>query len=79
LSRRVLEAGFRLACCRDLFVHSFGTRSVAPNELDASPSWPSIKKPNRPAHLTRARLSILVAHRVLNRILTDAGVALAPD
>jgi GT2 family glycosyltransferase len=32
LSRRVLEAGFRLACCRDLFVHSFGTR-IAPLEL----------------------------------------------
>jgi GT2 family glycosyltransferase len=32
LSRRVLEAGFRLACCRDLFVHSFGTRSAAPAE-----------------------------------------------
>jgi hypothetical protein len=32
LSRRVVEAGFRLACCRDLFVHSFGTRSVAPVE-----------------------------------------------
>jgi GT2 family glycosyltransferase len=35
LSRRVLAAGFRLACCRDLFVHSFGTRSVAPVESGA--------------------------------------------
>jgi hypothetical protein len=26
MSRRVKEAGFRLACCRDLFVHSFGSR-----------------------------------------------------
>ena len=26
LSQRVLQAGFRLACCRDLFVHSFGSR-----------------------------------------------------
>lgn len=32
LSRRVVETGFRLACCRDLFVHSFGSRSVAPLE-----------------------------------------------
>jgi GT2 family glycosyltransferase len=32
LSRRVIEVGYRLACCRDLFVHSFGTRSVAPLE-----------------------------------------------
>ena len=32
LSRRVVEAGFRLACCRDLFVHSFGSRSVTPLE-----------------------------------------------
>lgn len=35
LSRKVLAAGFRLACCRDLFVHSFGSRSVAPLEPGA--------------------------------------------
>lgn len=27
LSRRVLEAGYRLACCKDQFIHHFGTRS----------------------------------------------------
>lgn len=32
LSRKVIAAGYRLACCRDLFVHSSGTRSVAPAE-----------------------------------------------
>jgi GT2 family glycosyltransferase len=36
LSRRVVEAGFCLACCRDLFVHSFGSRSVAPLEPGTS-------------------------------------------
>jgi GT2 family glycosyltransferase len=30
LCRRVREAGYRLACCRDLFVHHFGSRAVAP-------------------------------------------------
>jgi GT2 family glycosyltransferase len=29
LSQRVLRAGFRLACCRDLFVHSGGSRGFA--------------------------------------------------
>jgi GT2 family glycosyltransferase len=32
LSGRVRETGFRLACCRDLFVHSFGSRGFAPLE-----------------------------------------------
>ena len=26
MSMKLKEAGFRLACCRDLFVHSFGSR-----------------------------------------------------
>jgi GT2 family glycosyltransferase len=30
LSQRVLQAGFRLACCRDLFVHWSGSRTFAP-------------------------------------------------
>jgi GT2 family glycosyltransferase len=29
LSRRVRQAGYRLACCRDLFVHHFGSRVAA--------------------------------------------------
>lgn len=35
LSRRVRAAGYRLACCRDLFVHSFGSRGFAPAPPDA--------------------------------------------
>jgi len=29
LSRRMRQAGYRLACCRDLFIHHFGSRSTA--------------------------------------------------
>jgi GT2 family glycosyltransferase len=29
LCRRVRQAGYRLACCRDLFIHHFGSRAVA--------------------------------------------------
>ncbi|VTR91662.1 Putative glycosyltransferase OS=Singulisphaera acidiphila (strain ATCC BAA-1392 / DSM 18658 / VKM B-2454 / MOB10) GN=Sinac_0355 PE=4 SV=1: Glycos_transf_2 [Gemmata massiliana] len=36
LSRRVVEVGFRLACCRDLFVHSFGSRAAERIETGVS-------------------------------------------
>jgi O-antigen biosynthesis protein len=29
LSAKARQAGFTLACCRDLFVHHFGTRTFA--------------------------------------------------
>jgi GT2 family glycosyltransferase len=29
LSRRMRQTGYRLACCRDLFIHHFGSRSTA--------------------------------------------------
>ena len=29
LSHRMRRGGYRLACCRDLFIHHFGSRSVA--------------------------------------------------
>ena len=38
LSAKAQEAGFTLACCRDLFIHHFGTRTFAhgaPQTADA--------------------------------------------
>jgi GT2 family glycosyltransferase len=29
LSEKARQAGYRLACCRDLFMHHFGTRTFA--------------------------------------------------
>jgi GT2 family glycosyltransferase len=42
LSQRVLQAGFRLACCRDLFVHWSGSRTFI--ERSTESSSPSGKK-----------------------------------
>ena len=53
LSRRVYEAGFRLACCRDLFVHSFGSRGFARPQPDpAAKAAGTCQRPGKP---TRAR------------------------
>ena len=38
LSQRVRQAGFHLACCRDLFVHSSGSRGFAPASLPSEGS-----------------------------------------
>jgi hypothetical protein len=36
LSLKARQAGFTLACCRDLFVHHFGTRTFAQGEPQAT-------------------------------------------
>jgi GT2 family glycosyltransferase len=38
MSRRVVEVGFRLAGCRDLFVHSFGSRGFTPTTAQGLPA-----------------------------------------
>jgi len=45
LSQRVLQAGYRLACCRDLFVHSFGSRGFVPCPAPASQNTSASKIP----------------------------------
>ena len=35
LCQRSRQAGFRLACCRDLFVHHFGSRSASPRRAQS--------------------------------------------
>lgn len=37
LSQRVMQAGYRLACCRDLFIHYFGSRGFAPARTSRGP------------------------------------------
>jgi hypothetical protein len=44
LSSKAREAGFKLCCCRDLFIHHFGTRTFA----HGAPTQPAGHSNGRP-------------------------------
>ena len=45
LCRSARQAGYTLACCRDLFIHHFGTRTFAQGAPKAEPHRAGGRKP----------------------------------